>query len=51
MDIKPEGIYLRWENDGRVLIIERIGGDGSVNTLALARNPEVETLLRFLGAK
>lgn len=47
-DPRNEGVYLKWENDGHVLLIERVCGDGSVTTMFLARDPEVAKLKKFL---
>lgn len=49
-DPRNEGVYLKWENDGHVLLIERVCGDGSVTKMFLARDPEVAKLKKFLDA-
>lgn len=56
MDPRPEGVYCRWEKypqpdlgySGRLLIIERVNGDGSVTKFSCTPD-EAKKIWQFIG--
>lgn len=51
LDPRPEGVYLRWIENGLLLEIQRVNGDQSVTTSIFARDPEAYTIRNWLATE